>query len=108
MQIFMLSMRVHLIAAKKHLGWSAVMDKELAALFANQTWTLIPRRPEMNVVGCKRVYKAKLQPNGSLERLKARLVAKGFNQVDGVDFSEIFFTCHQASQHQSCPHNCSC
>ena len=44
----------------------------------------------MNVVGCKWVYKAKLNLDGSLERLKARLVAKGFNQVDGVDFSETF------------------
>ena len=44
----------------------------------------------MNVVGCKWVYKAKLQPNVSLECLKVHLVAKGFNQVDGVDFSETF------------------
>lgn len=44
----------------------------------------------MNVVGCKWVYKAKLKPNGSLERLKASIVAKGFNKVNGVDFSETF------------------
>lgn len=44
----------------------------------------------MNVIGCKWVYIAKLTVDGSLERLKARLVAKGFNQVDGIDFSEMF------------------
>ena len=66
------------------------MDEDLAALATNHPWTLIPYRPDMNMVGCKWVYKAKLNPDGFLERLKACLVAKGFNQVDGVDFSETF------------------
>ena len=60
------------------------------ALAANKTWILVPYKLEMNVEGCKWVYKAKLKPDSSLERLKARLVAKGFHQVDGIDFSKTF------------------
>lgn len=44
----------------------------------------------MNVVGCKWIYKDKLQCDDTLDCLKAWLVAKGFTQIDGVDFSETF------------------
>ena len=36
------------------------------------------------------MFKTKLAPDGSLDRLKARLVAKGFHQEEAVDFTETF------------------
>ncbi|PNX68147.1 hypothetical protein L195_g056008, partial [Trifolium pratense] len=66
------------------------MDEELEALHKNQTWKLVPRTPNLHVIGSKWVFKSKLKPDGSLDRLKARLVAKGYHQVDGVDYTETF------------------
>jgi len=71
-------------------GWYRAMKDEMDALDENQTWILVPRTSQMNVIGCKWVYKTKLAPDGSLDRLKARLVAKGFHQEEGVDFTETF------------------
>lgn len=77
-------------SAMKHDGWLAAMHEEIQALHQNGTWELVPRLPDMNIIGSKWVFKTKLKSDGSLERLKARLVAKGFNQVASVDFHEIF------------------
>ncbi|KAJ0028636.1 hypothetical protein Pint_36096 [Pistacia integerrima] len=76
--------------ALAHPGWKAAMDEELAALHQNKTWILVPCTSNMNVIGSKWVFKSKLKPNGTLDRLKTRLVAKGYHQVDGVDYTETF------------------
>ena len=68
-------------ATLKDLGWSQAMRDELKALAENPTWELVPRTPNMNVVGCKLVFKTKRHANGSLERLKARIEAKGYTQI---------------------------
>lgn len=60
------------------------------ALHQNQTWILLPRTTSMNVIGCRWIFKTKLNSDGSLERLKARLVANGYNQREGIDFTETF------------------
>lgn len=70
--------------------WRPSMDKEYNALQQNNTCTLVECKPSMNVLGCKWVYKVKLNSDGTVERCKSRLVAKGFHQVDGVDFNETF------------------
>lgn len=66
------------------------MQKELDALSKNKTWDLVPLPPGKKAIGCRWVFKVKLNADGSLERCKARLVAKGYNQKFGVDFTETF------------------
>lgn len=77
-------------SALKHTGWTQARYEELDALYQNHTWTLVPRQPDMNIIGCKWVFKTKLNADGSLHKLKACLVAKGYHQVDGIDYNETF------------------
>ena len=64
--------------ALSHPGWKTAMLDELVALHQNETWQLVPRTSNMHVIGSKWVFKTKLKPDGSLDRLKACLVAKGY------------------------------
>ena len=66
------------------------MDKEIQALEQTHTWVLTPLPPGTRPIGCKWVYRVKLNPDGTIERYKARLVAKGYTQRERLDFSETF------------------
>jgi len=56
------------------------MDQEIAALYRNHTWDLVAKPSDVNIIGCKWVYKLKHKPDRSIDRYKARLVAKGYHQ----------------------------
>ena len=71
-------------------AWKAAMDVEYAAFIQRETWTLVPRPIDANVVSCKWVYSLKYNPDGSIARYKARLVARGFSQAYGLDYHETF------------------
>ena len=70
--------------------WRATMDKEIEALEKTHTWVLTPLSFGTSPIGCKWVYRIKLNLDGTVERYKARLVAKGYTQREGLDFLETF------------------
>ena len=71
-------------------AWKAAMDVEYVAFIQRETWTLVPRLIDANVVSCKWVYSLKYNLDGSIARYKARLVARGFSQAYGLDYHETF------------------
>ncbi|KAL9238891.1 hypothetical protein vseg_013261 [Gypsophila vaccaria] len=71
-------------------NWFAAMTHQYNALLTNNTWELVPRTPNQNIVGCKWVFRTKYKPDGTLDKYKARLVAKGFHQRPGIDYIETF------------------
>ena len=70
--------------------WLEAMEDEMKSINANKVWDLeiIPKGTK--IVGCKWVYKTKLDSQGNIERYKTRLVAKGFMQREGIDYNETF------------------
>ena len=71
-------------------NWRQAMDEEFLALQSNNTWTLVPRPPNANIVTGKWIFRHKLNSDGTLDRYKARWVLRGFTQRPGVDFDETF------------------
>ena len=71
--------------------WIQAMKEEFESLISNKTWVLVEKAEFRKIVGCKWVYKKKIESAGSQKiRFKARLVAKGFNQQEGIDFNEVY------------------
>eukprot|EP00253_Pinus_taeda_P032503 PITA_32503 len=66
------------------------MNEELEKIEKNNTWELVPRQNDKNVIGTKWIFKNKLNENGDVIRNKDILVCKWYSQQEGIDFEETF------------------
>ncbi|XP_071714589.1 uncharacterized protein [Rutidosis leptorrhynchoides] len=78
------------ITCDQSAHWREVMNDELNSMSKNDIWELAELPKGAKPVGCKWVFKTKLDPNGNVERYKARLVAKGYTQKESIDYKETF------------------
>lgn len=66
------------------------MQDEHGALIQKQTWTLVSPESAPNLVGCKCVFRTKLNPDDIVDHLKAHLAAKGFHQMTRSRLHKMF------------------
>ncbi|XP_057444635.1 uncharacterized mitochondrial protein AtMg00810-like [Lotus japonicus] len=58
-------------------NWKSAMQSEFDALIRNNTWDLVPRPSDVNIIRCMWIFSHKTKANGCFERYKAHLVGDG-------------------------------
>lgn len=76
--------------ASQFKEWRAVMNEEIESILRNDTWDLVELPTNKTPIGCKWLFKPKMNEDVSIEKLKARLVAKGYSQHECIDFDDTF------------------
>ena len=76
--------------SSKSQQWIDAMKDEMKSMEDNDVWDLIDLPEGAKPIGCKWIFKTKLDSKGNVERYKARLVAKSFTQKEGIDYKETF------------------
>ena len=66
------------------------MKEELDQIVKNETWELVPRPEDKNMIGTKWVLRNKMNEQGKILRNKERLVCKSYSQQDGIDYDETY------------------
>ena len=56
------------------------VNDEINSIMQNHTWELVNLPLGNKPIGCKWIFKRKLQTNGTIDKYKTRLVAKGYRQ----------------------------
>ncbi|GAA0165489.1 transmembrane signal receptor [Lithospermum erythrorhizon] len=56
----------------KYKHWSQAMSDEYNALISNNTWKLVPADSGQHLIGCKWIFRVKLNSNGTLDKYKDR------------------------------------
>lgn len=76
--------------AMNHPEWNESLMEEITKIHMLNTWSLVPRTADMNVLSSRWVHTTKLNPDGTVKKRRSRLVAKGYEQEEGLDYLETF------------------
>lgn len=71
-------------------NWNPSMNVEYDAIIKSDTYDLVPRPPNANVIVSMWLHKHKYNADGSFKKHKSRLVANGKSQENGIDYDETF------------------
>ena len=66
------------------------MQSKMESMHTNKVWILVDAPEDINLIGCKWIFKKTIGADGQIEIYKARLVAKGFRQKQEIDYDETF------------------
>ncbi|WRX18828.1 Reverse transcriptase [Theobroma cacao] len=59
-------------------NWRKAMDIEISMIKKNNTWLLVDKPANHNIIEVKWIFRTKLNPDSSINKYKARLVVKGY------------------------------
>jgi hypothetical protein len=70
--------------------WLGAMESKIESMHDNQGWNLVDPIDGVRPIGCKCVFKKKMDKDENVHIYKARLVEKGFKQIHDIDYDETF------------------
>ncbi|GJS22450.1 zinc finger, CCHC-type containing protein [Tanacetum coccineum] len=66
------------------------IDDEIGSIMENGIWILSDLPPGCKPLGCKWIFKRKMEIDGTIDKFKARLVIQGFRQKEGIDYFDTY------------------
>jgi hypothetical protein len=91
------------MATKQRSQWIEAMEEEMAEIWRQSTYELVPRPAHTRVIKSRFVFKIKWKDNPdyngdklsnfspyAIDRFKARWIAQGYNLQKGIDFFESY------------------
>lgn len=70
--------------------WLEAMKFEIDFIHVNKVWTLVDPLEGIVPIGCKLIFKRKINKDRQVQTYKARPVAKWYTQKQGLAYKETF------------------